>query len=492
MGFDMGHRLTLAAIVPLCAALAACTLPPPRLDAERQWGEAISNLGLFPIYPPSEDVMVGDVFLHTPNSQYFDLVRVTSAPVGALAEQFCYQEQDRPAIDTPPRAAVPATTDRAAIPADPGGAPGNVLCQDGVPRGTLRAVAPTDLAPNNARHMTRLREAALPRLEVGRFSQGEVAGGLTSGNIGLALGFGSSGASGIRVELGGLQSAALEEVRASRLMVDVQLARLRAPRDFQNSLTPIMLLRSLYNADNRNGTTMARSFCRADFDALNTLGARIVVANRVLYATSVNYDFLSERIAATRLALDFLSALPNQPQNPSQPTLDAPKPDQSGGNGNQGGQGNPTQTGAAALQAEQARLLRMAGNLLTLPVTASGRADARLTVGQFGNLSLNRSFARPAAVGMGASLHFPLSDAAVPVNDIQIEEVLRLCEVHFGRDANRPALQTVLKANLDWLKYLNAPIATPDERGTTRSTPLPRATVPLPRYSPRADSRVRL
>ncbi len=473
----------LAAATALAGTLLAggCTLPPPRLDAERQWREAIADLGMVAIYPASEDVMVGDAFLFVPGAQNFDLVRVTSAPPDLLAEQFCWQEQDRPSLDSRPFPGREASAGQPAVASDRGGASGHLVCPSGTPaaggtpvrRQDLRRIAPFDV-PVAAHHMTRLREEAIPTLEVGRFSQGEVAGGITSGNFALALGFGGSAASGVRIELRHLQSATLEELRASRLIESVLIARYRRAgrggEDFANALTPLMLARSLLYADHRNGTSLSRSFCGADFIGLNRTGARIVLANRVLYAGGIGFDFLSESVAATRVALDAAAVLAGRTQPTGLPDFNPGQGGQGGGQGG-GGQGgggqggggqgvggqggNQAATGADALRGETARLMGTVNNILTLPPGGPGQARARLSVGRFGNLTLEREFARPAAVGMGAALHFPIPDVAVPVNEAQINEALAFCSLeHDVGPQARQALERRLRIGLDWVRFL--------------------------------------
>jgi hypothetical protein len=487
--------------------LSGCGLPPPQLDAETQWHEAMANLGMFGIYPPSEDVMVGDAFLYVPGARYFNLVRVTSAPGDRLAEQFCWQEQDRLALDSPPVSEVAAAEGRARRPGSPGGAAGNVTCPQPRRRGqedrwdNLRAVAPFDAAPAQlAGRVTRLREAAVPTLEVGRFSQTQVAGGVTSGNIGLALGLGSSSASAVRVDLTQLQSAALEEVRGFRLMELIQLSRLnriaKGEREEPNALTPLMLARSLWHADNRGSTSLLRSFCDGRFRDLVEQGVRVIVANRVLYAGGVSFDFLSEDVFATRFALDFASALANARQNPQ--VRDLP------GSGAQQGQppppprdqARPAPQGSAALDAELARLARFAGDLLTLPAGGPGQASGRITVGRFGNLALRRDFARPAAVGMGAALHFPVNEAAVPASRVQTEDAVGYCQAIFGGAASRyAALERMLERNRAWIEALYASrqwvpaVRSPADRSLLTQDP---DAGRLPPLQPSASIRVRL
>jgi len=465
-------RAGLAAII---VSVGACGASPPKLDSELQWREAIGNLGMFAIYPPSEDVMVGDVFLYVPAVATFDMVRVTSVPGALLARQFCFQEDDRPALDTQPALGVPADDKKLAVAAKPGGEAGNVVCPKATKTGTdiiddkaaapvgrshLRRIAPYNVTPTGGVYLTRLREEAIPTLDVGRFSQAEIAGGITSGNFGVALGLANSAASGIRLELRQLQSATLEELRTSRLIEAVSISRWKAAQrphqrgtgttgpDYPNSLTPLMLARSLTHADNRNGTQLARQFCRGEFDKLNDSDARVVVANRVMYAGGVTFNFMSEHVTALRTAIDFASVLANMPQAPK--VLDVAA---------KGGAAvaptAPVDGAPASIAGELARLMKIANDSLSLSAGGPGQARARLAIGNFGTLALTREFARPAAVGMGAALHFPIAEAAVPVNRAQIEDVVAYCKVtHDVDEAAQKLLKKQMDSNLTWVKYL--------------------------------------
>lgn len=460
----------------LCSlVLAGCAQAPPRLDVEQQWRKAMGDLGLYALYPPSEDVMVGDVYLSLPDTAgSFDLVRVTSAPAVHLAVQFCHQEEDRLALDSRPRAEIPAEAGRERVPAHAGGDRGNVECPETPPpgragrgrpqdpRGDLRRIVPYDVTATRD-HLTRLREEAIPILEVGRFTQGEIAGGATSGNLGFGFGAGAASNVALRVELRHLQSATLDELRASRLIEAINLSRLRAvrnrERDFPNALTPLMLARSLQFWDNRNGTDLTDRFCRGDFASLDRRGTRILVANRVLYAGGISYNFLSSDVAAVRATLDFASALANRTQAPR--VLELPG---AGGQAAAGGvvppanppASNRAPAAAAALDNELARTMRLANDMLSLPAGGPGEARARLAVGRFGNLSLDRDFRRPLAVGMGAALQFRLAEAAIPASEQQIEEVREFCRVVAGVDgAGMAALDRRMRHNNAWFAFLD-------------------------------------
>lgn len=458
----------LGAVMVVAAGLAACAPPqPPKLDVEAQWREAISNLGMFALYPPSEDVMVGDAFLYLPNSALFDMVRVTSAPLKPLAMQFCYQEKDRMVLDTlkdGKDGRVRAAHDECLPPRGP-----NKLQQ--IPQ----RIAAHD-SQTTAMHITRLREEAIPRLEVGRFSEGELAVAGLLGNFGAALGIGASGAAAVRVELGGLQSATLEELRGSRLLEEIAVSRVRRVRsrtdDYPNALTPLMLARSLRLADQRNGSDHFARLCRGDFATLEERGVRVVVANRVLYAGSVTFDFMREQVSTARLALDFASTLAGMPQKPVVPALPGAQtqPQGSGassGSSSSGGSGSGSSSGSGQsgsggrkpvtppefdFEAQRAAMLATANRLMTLKADKAGQASGRLTTGSFGNLAMYREFVRPAAVGMGAALQFPVREALLPAGADQVNEALVFCRATEGTAS--PVLEDVLWRNLAWSFYL--------------------------------------
>ncbi|MFM7690510.1 MAG: hypothetical protein ACKPAC_13810, partial [Alphaproteobacteria bacterium] len=323
----------------------------------------------------------------------------------------------------------------------------------------LRRIVPYDVAPAN-HHLTRLREEAIPTLEVGRFTEGEIGGAATFGNFGLNLNAASKNQAAMRVELRELQSATLEEIRGQRLIELITLSRWRRTNrdsrhaeDYPNALTPLRLARSLSLADDRNGTSHFAHFCRADFAALDRAGTRILVANRVLYAGGVTFDFMSRDVLALRATLEFASVLANRPQAPTViPFGNDPPP---GADNNNKGRDAPADN-ASELDKELARTLALTNNILTMP-GAVGQAQARLTMGRFGNLALQRDFRRPAAVGMGAALHFPIRNAALPVHESQIVDAIMFCRQRgYRKPDEEERLKNILLANLRYVEYLVA------------------------------------
>src|SRR4051794_21742581 len=64
--------VTCAAVALLVAGFVAFTwVAPvvPEKSVAQQWNEAISRLGIEPVYPPQEDIAVGDVFVILTNDE---------------------------------------------------------------------------------------------------------------------------------------------------------------------------------------------------------------------------------------------------------------------------------------------------------------------------------------------------------------------------------------------------------------------------------------
>ncbi len=56
-------RLSFRMLIPWCALLAGCGPKASELNVQATWGKNLSELGITPIYPPNEDVFVGDIQL---------------------------------------------------------------------------------------------------------------------------------------------------------------------------------------------------------------------------------------------------------------------------------------------------------------------------------------------------------------------------------------------------------------------------------------------
>jgi hypothetical protein len=68
MGIERKHYTWHASLSPLFCAVAALLLVTscatnPQGEVYRDWASSFSELGIFPVFPPREDVMVGDIYL---------------------------------------------------------------------------------------------------------------------------------------------------------------------------------------------------------------------------------------------------------------------------------------------------------------------------------------------------------------------------------------------------------------------------------------------
>jgi hypothetical protein len=108
--------------VSLCSVVlaAACRAPQPeRGEVQREWNHTLRELGIQPVYPPREDLAVGDVYVRrgrvddqelVPTSGFapLDLWLASAAP-GASLDAFYGARASYPATPADPAAASPAT-----------------------------------------------------------------------------------------------------------------------------------------------------------------------------------------------------------------------------------------------------------------------------------------------------------------------------------------------------------------------------------------------
>lgn len=130
-------------------AFSGCTVQPTRGDFQKEWNLALRELGINPIFPPREDVQVGDVYVRrgNPNAATLAAARgyvpidlwVTSLPLRDAVSRF-YADERSSFPETPP--APPAA----------GKEPEDFITR--VPRGTADAFLTTDAH--------RLRQVAFP------------------------------------------------------------------------------------------------------------------------------------------------------------------------------------------------------------------------------------------------------------------------------------------------------------------------------------------
>lgn len=377
MNRAMGTTLLAGAL-----ALGGCQ-SPPRIDVEEQWADTMSRLSLFGFYPQSEDVQVGDIFLHVPPSDgsasrpRFNLARLGSFAPNAVLNELQGQ-QGRQGAPRPPRG---QAGDRLSIMPLPTVATA----------GATRAISTTpncggdDIGhADESRCPVRMQRAAMPGVVVGRITQGQLGAAGVLGNFGAQIGFGRSSETAVTIRLRNVQDISLDAWRLSRL----RQAHWRSVADLIWAEDLLALLREmrpelLADACNGNAARLARA------------GVEVMLINRVIYAGGFEYGFTNNASTAIRAAVDLQSVLAGQPQAPVMPTLPTAPPAQP-----------PAPAAGATPQAAAGARLASVLQGITGYEGGAGRAgvSASFGMGRFGNLSLNEDFNRLIAVGAGSRL----------------------------------------------------------------------------------------
>lgn len=370
-------------------ALAGCT-SPEGVSVERQWGDTMRRLNMVGFYPMTEDVQVGDVFLHAQpgesgrrNVARFSLLRLGSAPRGAVWRHLVDQQtRDRFVIaPLPTRSAddttSPTTTPRARA----------------ITLGTMRGAQEGMIGhADDAEAPVRLRRSAIPTLEVGRMSEAQLGAAGVYGNVGARLGLGASTQTALRITLRNVQEMSLDAWRVDQLLTNEQTEFL----DKHATAPRLMFFLGQMRRD------LLDAACRGDARRLAREDVEIRVVNRVIYAGGIDYSFSRNAETALRLALDLTAALPGSTQSPVVPgTFTAVTIV----GGSEGAAAQPQQPPPQAAA-------RRLSSLLSAVTGSSGTDGARtgvsstIAVGAFGNLALVQDFNRPIAVGAGSAVTF--------------------------------------------------------------------------------------
>lgn len=370
-------------LLGLLAFLGACT-KPPEINVEVQWGDTMRRLNMFAFYPMSEDVRVGDVFLHVPPRDgsapiaRFSLLRIGSFHHEDVLDLLEDQQSMRPPIRSLPE----------------------MKGKDGKP--ITAAISTTDqctkreIGHADSNCPLRLQRSAIPALAAGRITAGQLGASGLFGNFGARLGLGASSQTAISIKLDNIQELALDGWRFDRLMRGAP-ARTNGPR--RDPITDIVwaeaLVRDLAELS-RGRPALVRAACNGDAARLASEGVEVVVINRVIYAGRIEYSFTDSASQAIRLAVDLQSILPDQPQRPSMPQFASGTPTE---------EAFRTQGTDLAQQTTEAGK-RLAALLGGITGDAGGNARAGVTtnfgLGTFGSLALSQDFNRPIAVGAGS------------------------------------------------------------------------------------------
>lgn len=396
--------LRAAAAVGFLTLLAGCT-KPPEINVEEQWGDAMRRLNMFAFYPMSEDVRVGDVFLHVPPLDdsapvaRFSLLRIGSFHHEDVLDLLDEQQSRRPQIRPLP--------ERRGTDGKPvgGGVDNSAECVG-------REIGHADTGRGCP---VRLQRSAIPALTVGRITAGQLGASGLFGNFGARLGLGASSQTAVSIKLDDIQELMLDGWRFDRLLRGAPARPDNQPRP---PITDVVWSEALVRDLGELAQTrpeLVRAACHGDSAGLAAEGVEVVVINRVVYAGRVEYSFTDSAEQAIRAAVDLQSILPGQPQAPQLPQLAG---------------GTPTADALRAQGTDPARQREEAGARLAallggITGESGGAARAGVTtsfgLGSFGMLALTQDFNRPVAVGAGSrrseGLHFwmagPGADASL-------------------------------------------------------------------------------
>lgn len=501
--------------LPLALGLAGCTGPEdvPTTRIETDWTRTLERLGLFAVYPPNEDVMVGDVFLAmdpaarpaTADSR-FAATRLVVPPCDALMDALSEQGRNRPRIEayqppTAPKPEAPAATPSAApapmpgtrtatttidargltatatfaVPATPA-APRAAAPRRAAeppappppgPRGTLGRQADhcgtdddgTAFEIGDARSRSRwpairLMQTDTPILDVARVRQ--FSGGIAGAYEGIAatLGLQSRGSVSLTLRLTNLQNLTLNEVAAHRLLRSIILQEYRdlvGPRSSTGLSPPEIKTRVLFSP-----TDLLRSLYQS-WDNHPLLVRQVCTSDfTALRRNNVRIVIANRVLYANGIDYAFTenSAFGARAAASVDPAALVP-----------GATVTPrpptlpalapvdAPTDVASLQTAVSQLnAALAGATAAAPTGLLG-ANLSFGVGSSGRFTIRQNYDRPMAVGFGSALSYWIENALLPVNSGEIEEFTGYCREIGGVPVEaQAAVRFRLQNNLIWLQ----------------------------------------
>ncbi|CAH0289241.1 hypothetical protein [Roseomonas sp. CECT 9278] len=449
-------RTHIAPAGALAAMLFVCGCAPnaANVDVTEQWSDAMARLDMLALYPLREDAQIGDVFLISTREADPDLnprfrtLRIGAAESCDLEDMLLRQESSRLAIRwTQPSAGgaapvapapaatatatltVPGTVSVVARPAPAARATTTVTerapespCPQRVAAARTGRRSPPPPRPalfvqdvgGTASGQPRLRRVAVPGLVASSLTAAQIGAAGPVADIAGALGFNSSRHAAVTIRLRNLVSMSIDENIAMDNLERLRMAWARA------NLPPTRLIRYVHTMDE----DAASRLCRARSSDLERLSMFIALANSIIYARRVEYEFSQTRTQAL-LGGASLAALFAQVSPAPIPTVPAAVPATVGGAADPGAL-------AAQLRAAQVALAE------SLPTSPGARLS--LGVGSFGGLSLAEDFPTPVAVGMGTPVYFTVARSlfiaatSQDVADREMNRALHTC----GRILNPP------------------------------------------------------
>jgi hypothetical protein len=258
----------------------------------------------------------------------------------------------------------------------------------------------------------RLRRLAVPGLVAANVTNYQVGAGGPIADIAGVLGLGGSASTAVTIRLRELASLAVDEQIADTFLDGYRR------RWIEQNLHPARLLRSVARIDGRT----AELLCRGDAQQVERRGMALALANAVIYAGRIDYEFSRSTTAALLGGANLVNVLA-QVSPATVPTVPAAVPAAA-----------PGAVDAGALMAQ----LRATQEALAQSLPTSAGARVSLGVGAFGGLSLNEIYPVPVAVGFGAPIYYELAASLIPAGanvgaaDAALLGGLRFCATVLG------------------------------------------------------------
>lgn len=294
------RKITLSQLVFGVAALSGCAQPPDT-QVEADWIATMARYNMVGLYPIGEDLQPGDVLLHLPSEvgPQPTLRRIGSLDRELLLNTMQTQEERRLRVQVgsplalrpqAPPAAAGGTTSTLTAANTPGGKP---PASGGGPRLLKHHVLAADGGfGDDDPVQPRMKRLAMPSIGAARVTEGQIAGAgpLGTGGLAGALGFGRRVAVLIR-----LKDAEMLGVDEALAHAQLGTARVRWIKDH---LSPRFLL----DVVSGNAPSVVKRICAGEKAPEDRALLRVV--NRVLYAHSIEYEFLRGNAVAGALAAE--------------------------------------------------------------------------------------------------------------------------------------------------------------------------------------------
>lgn len=416
------RAMTPRLIALLCATTALSACNSDASNVPKQWGSAVSKFDLYPIFPPQEDVQPGDVLLIGVDTAIqsgearntwklrigqVDPDQLWSALQSDYSKRLVYAPPPKPPAKPTPKpgpnttttSEVTTTTTKESATADnkptakdstvetrkvttktePPPAPPAAV--PSAPPAADPKAPPEELAasPGKPENPIRMRTLALPEMKLASYIAADFAGGGAIGTAVLNAFIGGASQKSVDISVSSLTEM---HVDASTML---RTLRANTARFLADKLPPTFLI-DLIAQRNRG---LAGELCRANFAPLDDADITMLVVNEVLYTRTISFTYNDSTTFAAKLAASFPTptGLATGTPGTAAPALPA------------GGTATDTATAQTNLQ-----------QMAAAYTAANPGAQAHLSVGTNGNLTLNITTPRPLAFGVAASMEYRVAD----------------------------------------------------------------------------------